>query len=190
MKRPMIKKRDINDIAAEVVVAGESFTETTETEVTSSDGLIETTEEVETSSDGLIEIDEEEDLDPLPSEPVQETVVELKAADSLHYMGSFVMDGMLGRAGITRAASIPVLVKNSGVIYGVLVISDIGQFPIIGEVEAAKFGLTNVTCEYANQQTRPVVLAVARLLAGIKTDSQLDISGCLINLNVRLSDLK
>ncbi len=143
--------------------------------------------------DGLMVTSEEgaeeaqvETVDPLPSVPVEEPVVQAPApvASGMGYLGTVSMDGMRGKGGSQRAASLPVVVKSAdGRIVGVVVVGDPGDIgaSLAKSLEDAGHPGAPFQLVQALSLDRATKLAAAKAIAA-QQDVLLDRVGALMAL--------
>ena len=148
-------------------------------EVEPQDGLMVTSEEE-------AEVETEDRVDPLPSVPVEEPVVQAPApvASGMSYLGTASMDGMRGKGGSQRAASLPVVVKAAdGRIVGVVVVGDPGDIgaPLAKSLEDAGHPGAPFQLVQALALDRATKLAAAKAVAA-QQDPLLDRVSALMAL--------
>jgi hypothetical protein len=146
--------------------------------------------------DGLTVIAEEEEEaapvaessnDPLPSVPVDEEPVQptpAPAVGAMHYLGTFAMNGVVGRGGSKRPAGYPVVVKAAdGHTVGVVVVGDPGDMnlALATSLEGAGHHGAPFSLFSAMTLDRPQKLAAARAIA-TQQDPALDRVGALAAL--------
>ena len=152
--------------------------------------------------DGLTVIAEKEEAtpvaessnDPLPSVPVDEAPVQpapAPADGAMHYLGTFAMDGVVGRGGSKRPAGFPVVVKAAdGNTVGVVVVGDPGDVnaALASSLESAGHHGAPFTLVPAMTLARAQKLAAARAIAS-QQDPALDRVGALAALGFTLQSL-
>jgi hypothetical protein len=145
--------------------------------------------------DGLTVVAEEEEAapvaessnDPLPSVPVDESPVPAAPAPAdgaMHYLGTFAMDGVVGRGGSKRPAAYPVVVQAAdGHTVGVVVVGDPGDMnsALVASLETAGHHGAPFTLVSAMTLARQQKLAAARAIA-TQQDPSLDRVGALAAL--------